>query len=101
MDDKKIKKDLKEIPSGDRASAWEAYVRAEVNHILDIYLPESITGNIGIKYDHPSLKFDPKAGKQILDDKKTNGVAITLVFEFADTIEFFDGMPEDTNSVKE
>ncbi len=90
MDEEK----LKEIAPEERAAAWEKYVRDEVNRVLDIYLPESITGNIGIKYLHPAKGFDDKAGKPILDDKKAKGVTIVVDFEFADSIEFFDKIPK-------
>ena len=32
---------------------WEEYTRGEVNALLDIFLPDTESGNIGIKYIHP------------------------------------------------
>ncbi len=80
----------------DRAAAWEMYVRNEVNKVLDIYLPESITGNIGIKYINPILKVDAQTGERIIDTKKATGVQVIVEFVFAAPIEFFDEKPENS-----
>lgn len=89
---------VKEVLPEERAAAWETYVRKEVDRVLDIYLPESITGTIGIDYVHPVLRIDSKSGKKILNEKKAKGVSVTLVFEFADEIEFFDEVPDDVGN---
>ena len=89
---------VKEISPTERAAAWEVYVRKEVNRVLDIYLPESVTGTVGIDYLRPVLRIDSKSGKQILNEKKAKGVSVTLVFEFADEVEFFDEVPDDVGN---
>ena len=86
---------VKEVSPEERASAWEKYVRAEVTRVLDIYLPESVVGNIGIEYIRPVLRIDSKSGKQVFDEKKAKGVSVTLMFEFAGEVEFFDEAPDD------
>jgi hypothetical protein len=96
MNQKEINsKDVKEVLPEERAAAWETYVRKEVERVLDIYLPESVTGTIGIEYIRPVLRIDSKSGKQILNEKKAKGVSVVLMFEFADEIEFFDEVPDD------
>ena len=85
---------LKEIEPEKRAAMWEQYVRNEVNSLLDIYLPEAISGNVGVKYVKPVLRIDSKTGNKIIDEKKAKGVMINIVFEFAGTIEFYDEKPE-------
>ena len=91
-------KDIKEILDGiapeERAAAWEEYVRTEVNALLDTFLPEAISGNVGIKYDHPILEVSPKTGKQVIDESRATGVFISVLFEFAAPITFFDEKPE-------
>jgi len=96
MNKKEINSDkVKEISPEERVAAWEAYVREQVSLVLDTYLPESVVGNIGIEYIRPVLRIDTKSGKQIFDEKKAKGVSITLLFEFADEVEFFDEIPDD------
>ncbi|MGD9157211.1 MAG: hypothetical protein PVG39_02270, partial [Desulfobacteraceae bacterium] len=58
------------------------------------FLPESITGNVGIKYDHPVLSVSPKTGQPEYDTSKANGVFISIKFEFPTSIEFFEEKPE-------
>jgi len=89
---------VKDVLPEERAAAWETYVRKEVDRVLDIYLPESITGTIGIDYVRPVLRIDSKSGKKILNEKKAKGVSVTLVFEFAEEIEFFDEVPDDVGN---
>ena len=97
MDDKEIKEYLENITPEERASAWEEYVRREVNSLLDTFLPEAISGNVGIKYEHPSSGKNPKTGKEILDENKATGVFVSIMFEFAAPIEFYgDEKPEDS-----
>lgn len=94
MDEKEIKDVLEEVPAEERAAAWEEYVRGEVNALLDTFLPESITGNVGIKYEHPVREKNPKTGADILDETKALGVFISVKFDFAAPIEFFEEKPE-------
>ena len=96
MDEKDVKDMLAEIPPEERAIAWETYVRTEVNSLLDTFLPEAITGNVGIKYDHPVLGKNPKTGKAVIDESKATGVFMSIKFEFAAPIEFFDEEPKAT-----
>jgi hypothetical protein len=49
---------------------------------------------VGVKYVRPVLRIDPKTDKKIIDKNKATGVMISLMFEFADTVEFFDEKPE-------
>ena len=96
MNQKEINsKDVKEVLPEERAAAWETYVRKEVERVLDIYLPESVTGTIGIEYLRPVLRIDAKSGKKVINEKKAKGVSVVLMFEFADEIEFFDEVPDD------
>lgn len=94
--EEEIKDQLASIPPEERAAAWEKYVRDEVNSLLDIYLPEAITGNVGIKYINPVKSISPKTGKSEIDDKHATGVSIVINFEFADAVEFFDDDPTKT-----
>jgi len=93
MDEKDVKDMLAEIPPEERAAAWEKYVRDEVNSLLDTFLPEAISGNVGIKYDHPVLKMNPKTGKAEIDESKATGVFLSIKSEFAAPINFFDEEP--------
>lgn len=93
-DEKDIKEILAEISPEERAAAWEEYVRSEVNSLLDTFLPESISGNVGVKYDHPVLRISPKTGEAEMDESKATGVFISILFEFAAPITFFDEKPE-------
>jgi len=90
MDEKETKEYLENITPEERAAAWENYVRTEVNAILDTFLPESISGNVGVKYEHPVKEVSAKTGKTIVDEKKAIGVYLSIMFEFAAPIEFFD-----------
>jgi hypothetical protein len=95
MDEKELKEAWDRIPAEEKAAAWENYVRSEVTALLDTFLPESITGNVGVKYDHPVLRVSPKTGKAEIDETKAKGVILTIMFEFAAPIEFYDNKPED------
>lgn len=95
-DEKDIQEMLAAIPPEERAKAWEDYVRAEVNQVLDIYLPEAVNGNIGIQYDKPVKMIDPRSGKKIIDENKAKGVLIVIDLVFPEAIEFFpEGKPEE------
>jgi hypothetical protein len=96
MDKEDVKDMLAEVLPEERAAAWEKYVRDEVNSLLDTFLPEAISGNVGVKYDHPVKQKSPKTGKAVLDETKANGVFLSIKFEFAAPIEFLDGEPKQT-----
>jgi hypothetical protein len=95
MDEKEIQDLLENTPPEERAKAWEEYVRNEVNSLLDTFLPEAVSGNVGIKYEHPSHGFDSKTGKEIIDESTATGVYLSIMFEFAAPIKFYDEKPED------
>jgi len=95
MDEKEIKEILDNVPPEERAKAWEDYVRTEVNSMLDTFLPESISGNMGIKYEHPVKRVSPKTGQPEIDESVATGVYLSIMFEFAAPIKFFDKKPED------
>jgi len=94
INDDQVKEELAKITPEERAAAWEAHVRYQVESILDTYLPEAVAGNVGIKYIRPGHGTDPKTGRAIVDEKKATGVIITLLFDFPEPIEFFDEKPE-------
>lgn len=100
MDEEKLNEDQEnseaEPTPEETAAAWENYVRQEINTILNIFLPEAVNGNFGIKYLRPVIMVDPKSGKRIIDEKKATGVQIFIEFDFADTVEFFDDFPEES-----
>lgn len=85
-----------EVTQEEAAKAWEDYVRGEINTILDIFLPEAIHGNFGVRYMRPASGIDPKTDKLIVDESKATGVQIFIEFDFADTVEFFDELPEES-----
>lgn len=95
MDEKEIQELLENTPPEERASAWEEYVRVEVNAMLDAFLPESVSGNMGVKYEHPVKKVDATSGKAEIDKTKATGVYLSIMFEFAAPIEFYDEKPKD------
>jgi len=74
------KKELTEEERTEVARQWEAYVRNEVNMLLDIYLSNSIHGNVGIKYANPvRAKYETHTE---YDETKAIGVNINIVFVF-------------------
>jgi hypothetical protein len=85
---------IKSIPPEDRAKIWEDMVRREVGDYLDIFLPEAITGNIGVVYDHPVVEVNPRTGEKVIDKENARGVKIVIEFTFADTVHFFKDKPE-------
>lgn len=68
------------------AKEWEDYVRREVNALLDIYLPDSIAGNVGIKYAHPVIESYEDGTKKINEDLAV-GVNIHINFRFKGSVE--------------
>jgi hypothetical protein len=90
MDDKEVKDQL--TPE-EMAKAWENYVRNEVNTLLDIFLPEAISGNVGVIYSHPVKEVSAKTGESIVDKDKATAVDIHIVLDFPEAIQFFDEKP--------
>lgn len=80
-----VVKDLSELSDEERARAWEEFVRSEVGAALDIYLPKSISGNIGIKYvPHVVARYE--SGDQ-LDNSKADAVGIFIVLDFEEPLD--------------
>ena len=53
-------------------------------------IPVSIARSLNWKKgDEIHIKFE------VINEKKAKGVSVTLVFEFAEEIEFFDEVPDD------
>jgi len=75
-----------EMTEEERAEAWEVYVRSEMNAILDLYLPDAIAGNVGIKYGHPEIGT-MEDGSKMFDEGKVNVVAVTMVLRLGEPIE--------------
>lgn len=79
------KEETREVTKEEMATAWEHYVRSEVNALLDIYLPASKYGNVGIKYAHPvKAKYETHTEH---DETKAVGVQVSLVFTFEGPID--------------
>jgi len=64
-----------------KGTSWEEYARSEVNALLDMFLPDTDAGNIGIKYNHP-IKARYETHTEY-DENKVNGVEIRVVFKFS------------------
>lgn len=64
---------------------WMEYVTEEVLSLLKLFLPISISGNIGIKYKNPVVASYET--HNVVDDTKANAVAFTVVLEFDRQIE--------------
>lgn len=80
------KRELTEEEKAEMAAKWETYVRNELNSLLDIYLPNAIAGNIGIKYAHPiTARYED--GTTVADEKMAVGVNIHINFRFANEVE--------------
>jgi hypothetical protein len=78
-------KEKPEITGFDAAEEWEKYVRSEVNTVLNIFLPISNKGNIGIKYVNP-VRTQYESGTEY-DKTKAIGVEVKLLFKFEDEID--------------
>jgi len=72
-----------------KSSEWETYVREELNALLDIYLPNAIAGNIGIKYARP-IKESYEDGTIVREEGKAVGVSININFKFDNTIDILE-----------
>jgi len=84
-DREKVVHDLKNFTEEERIKAWEAWIRSEVNAALDIYLPISIVGNVNVHY-YPHVVEVLETGP-VTDDTKSDGVLISLVFDFEKPID--------------
>jgi len=66
-------------------STWDGYVTNEVNSILELLLPESNSGNVGIKYERVMVTTD--SGEMVPDEGKASGVSVNIVLTFEKPIE--------------
>lgn len=66
-------------------SSWDGYVTNEVNSLLELFLPISESGNVGIKYE--KAKGTADSGEQYDIDGKAQGVYINIVFNFENPID--------------
>ena len=96
MDEKEVKELMESTPPEEREAAWEEYVRAEVTALLDTFLPEAASGNVGVRYNYLSTGVNPKTGRTQIDKTKVNGVMLSIVFEFAAPIQFFGEAAKDS-----
>ena len=64
---------------------WMAYVRNEVNALLDIFLPVSKSGTVGVKYNKAVVAIYDSGPE--LDPNIAEGVEIRLVFDFDRKVE--------------
>ena len=86
------KEEIKEPTREEMAARWESYVRNEVNALLDVYLPASLYGNVGVKYANPVReKYETH---EVIDDTKAVGVSVTLMFTFDGEIDVPKAVPE-------
>ena len=74
------------------AKDWEDYVRDEVNTLLNVYLPVSKNGNIGIKYYKDVLQRTESGVRY--DETKAVGVQMHIVFEFAQPVDLVGEEPK-------
>ena len=83
MDD--MVKDVSGLSDEEKATAWINYVRNGVNSLLDIYLPASKSGNIGIRYT--PREVERLESGPVYDETKADSVLISIVFEFDKPID--------------
>lgn len=74
------------VTKEESAEMWKKMVRENINNCLDRFLDLSMTGNIGIRYANPVLEVHEN-GDAILNEKKSNGVEIRIVFQFENEID--------------
>jgi hypothetical protein len=89
-------KEIGDLTDEEKVAAWEAYVRNEVNAALDIYLPKTVSGNIGIKYV-PHFISRSEAGDEV-DETKADSVGIFVVLDFEEPIDLNKPRVEDTDA---
>lgn len=78
-------KEKEEFTKGEMAQKWEAYVRNELNTLLNIYLPIAIEGTVGIKYVNPvKAKYETHT---VYDKTVACGVQLSIAFTFGDIID--------------
>jgi hypothetical protein len=85
VDNEEMVKDLSGMSDEQKALAWETYVRNGVNSLLDVYLPVSKDGNMGIRYTpHEVEKLE---SGPVYDNTKADSVLISIVFKFDKPID--------------
>ncbi len=90
------KRELTEEEKAEIGAQWEEYVRTELSMLLDIYLPNSIAGNVGIKYAHPIIETN-EIGEVFINEDKAVGVNISINFKFVNEID----IPKEEEPVEE
>lgn len=83
-----INKDTENVEEIKTTDDWESYVRNEVNIMLDLFLPYSVNGNIGIVYK--KLLIEETEAGPVYDDSKVVGVEVVLDFNFDQPISLSD-----------
>jgi hypothetical protein len=68
-----------------QALRWMSYVRNEVNTLLNIFLPISKSGTVGVKYSNPVVAVY-ESGPEY-DSSVAEGVEIRLVFDFEQKVK--------------
>ena len=86
MDNDKVKEVTEEVSKEEQSALWEEYVRDELNSVLDIYLPISEAGNVGIRYGNPETGR-LEDGTVIFDSTKVSNVLINIVLKFEKPID--------------
>ena len=83
---KEIVEEQEELTEEQRqALRWMTYVRNEVNTLLDIFLPVSKSGTVGVKYNKAVVAVY-ESGPE-LDPNIAEGVEIRLVFDFDNKVK--------------
>lgn len=72
-------------PDKEITEDWEAYVRSEVESILNSVLPISKAGAVGIVYKN--LVTEELEGGPVFDETKAVGVDVVLSFDFGGEIK--------------
>ena len=83
--EKDVVEDLNGMTTEEKAEVWVNYVRNGVNSLLDVYLPVSESGNIGIRYT-PHEVEKSEAGS-VYDETKADSVLISIMFKFESPID--------------
>jgi hypothetical protein len=64
---------------------WEEYVRSEVKTLLDLYLPQSESGDVGIQYKK-TVKEVYESGP-VYEEVKADAVCVSLIFNFSKPVD--------------
>jgi hypothetical protein len=64
---------------------WEEYVRSEVSAALDMFLPDSKDGKLGVIYKK-ALRENTEAGP-VYHDNKVDGVEIIISLNFQEVMD--------------